>query len=128
MKCNKLFEMLDNLDSYALEEITIDFIQIFSVKPVVGIDLCNLPDKSFKIFSTNDIVIGYLYIRDEDCICSFNDFFDNYDDDSEKDKISKISVKYVDKDLLTIKVNWNSLFYRLDNEYNILLFMGEVLE
>lgn len=128
MKSNKLFEMLDNLDSYAVEdpneEITIDFIQVFSVKKGVEVDFCNLPDKSFKIFSVNDVTIGYIYFKDKDCICSFNNFFDNYDDDSEKNKISEISIQYVDRDLLTVKVHWNSLFYELDNGNNILLFMG----
>lgn len=131
MKSNKLLEMLDELDSYAAkdpnEEITIDFIQIFGVKKDVQVDLFNLPDKSFRIFSINDVVLGYLYVKSEDCICIFNDFFDTYDDDAEENKIREISIQYVDRKLLTIDVGWNSLFYQLDNGYYILLFMGTEL-
>ncbi len=126
---DKLLEMLDSLDSYSInnsnEEISIDFIQVFGIKKDVQVIFCNLPDKSFKMFSINDVVIGYLYFEDKDCICDFHNFFDNYDDDAETNRISKLLIQFVDKDLFRIKVHWNSLFYELDDNHSIILFAGE---
>lgn len=132
MKSNKLFERLDNLDSYAVEDpnekITINCISIFSKKTSLQVNLSNLPDKSLKIFNVNDIMFGYVYFQDSNCIGSYTKFFDNFNNDSESDKISRISIKYENGDLLTVRVHWNSLIYKLDNDYSILLFMGVLLE
>ncbi len=131
MKSNKLFEMLDKLDSYAIkdekEEITIDHISIFSEKRNLRVDLSHLPSKTFKIFSVNDIVLGFIYFRYDDCTSGSIESFDKFNDDSETDNISKLVIQYKNGDLLTIRVHWNSLIYELDNEYFILLFAGEEL-
>lgn len=128
MKNNKLFEMLDNLDSYALnnpnEEVTISNLTIFSKKKNLQVGLTRLPDKSLKIFNVNDFIFGYIYFQDSDCLGSCTDFFDNFSDDSESDKISRVSIEYENGDILIVIVNWNSLIYELDGGYNILLFMG----
>lgn len=132
MKSNKLFERLDNLDSYAVEdpneEITISKISMFNKKKNLEVSLLLLPDKSLKIFSVNDIVIGYLYFKDSDCESCYNGFFDNFNADADKDKIGMIQIKYPSRDLVQVNVGWNSLIYKLDNDYNILLFMGVLLE
>ena len=121
--------MLDSLDSYEIndtnEDITIDFIQVFGIKKDVQVIFCNLPDKSFKMFSVNDVIIGYLYFEDKDSICDFHNFFDNYDDDAEKDRVSKLLIEFVNKDPLSIKIYWNSLFYELDDNHFIMLFAGQ---
>lgn len=126
---SKLLKMLDSLDSYEIndtnEDITIDFIQVFGIKKDVQVIFCNLPDKSFKMFSVNDVIIGYLYFEDKDCICDFHNFFDNYDDDAEKDRVSKLLIEFVNKDPLSIKIYWNSLFYELDDNHFIMLFAGQ---
>ncbi len=131
MKSNKLFEMLDKLDSFAIkdekEEITIDHLSVFSEKRSLRVDLPHLPSKSFKIFSVNDVVIGFIYFRYDDCTGGNSEFFDNFNDDSETDNINKLVIQYKNGDLLTIRVHWNSLIYELDNEYFILLFAGEEL-
>lgn len=128
MNSNKLFEKLDKLDSYTVgdpnEEITISKISLFNKNKNLEINLLLLPDKSLKIFNVNDIVIGYLYFKDSDCESSYNEFFDSFNADADKDKISIIKIKYPDKDLVQVNVSWNSLIYELDSGYNILLFMG----
>jgi len=131
MKSNKLFEMLDKLDSYAIkdekEEITIDCISVFSDKRNLQVDLSHLPSKSFKVFSVNDITLGFIYFRYDDCTGGNNEFFDNFNDDSETNNINKLVIQYKNGNVLTVKVHWNSLIYELDNEYFILLFVGEEL-
>ncbi len=128
MNSNKLFEKLDKLDSYTVgdpnEEITISKISLFNKNKNLEINLLLLPDKSLKIFNINDIVIGYLYFQDSDCESCFNEFFDSFNTDADKDKISIIKIKYPAKDLVQVNVSWNSLIYELDSGYNILLFMG----
>ena len=128
MNSNKLFEKLDKLDSYTIgdpnEEITISKISLFNKNKNLEINLLLLPDKSLKIFNINDIVIGYLYFQDSDCESCFNEFFDSFNTDADKDKISIIKIKYPAKDLVQVNVSWNSLIYELDCGYNILLFMG----
>lgn len=128
MNSNKLFEKLDKLDSYTVgdpnEEITISKISLFNKNKNLEINLLLLPDKSLKIFNINDIVFGYLYFQDSDCESCYNEFFDNFNTDADKDKISTIKIKYPAKDLVQVNVSWNSLIYELDSGYNILLFMG----
>ena len=51
-------------------------------------------------------------------------FFDSFNTDADKDKISTIKIKYPAEDLVQVNVSWNSLIYELDSGYNILLFMG----
>ncbi len=128
MKSNRLFEKLDKLDSYTVEdpneEITVDCIQIFSRKKRLCVDLYDLPDKSLKIFNVNDVILGYIYFQKSNCNNAYDELFGNFNNDSESDKISKVSIHYVNEDLMTINVSWNSLIYELDSGYNILLFMG----
>ena len=112
---NKLFEMLDKLDSFVTtEEIGIDFIEVYNSKNELQID----------IFSVPDIVVGYLYFdKDKNCVWSYRD--EEFGNDNRKNKINKISVQYENGDFIDVRVNWNSLFYELDSGNSILLFMGE---
>ena len=122
---NKLFEMLDKLDSFVTtEEIGIDFIEVYNGKNELQIDIFSVPNNSFKLFSVPDIVVGYLYFdKDKNCVWSYRD--EEFGNDDRKNKINKISVQYENGDFIEVRVNWNSLFYELDSGNSILLFMGE---
>lgn len=126
---SKLFETINNLDNYVLEdekdEITIEKVHIIADKSDIELVLSNLPDKSLKLFYNDNTVIGYLYFDDIERIGTFNYYYKNFDDDCNNDKIGLIIVKYVNEDEFLCNVRWNSLFYQLDDEHYILLFLGE---
>ena len=125
---SKLFETINNLENYVLEdkseEITIEKVHIIADRPDIELVLSNLPDKSLKLFYTDSTVIGYLYFEDLDYRTMLDNFFKYYDDDCNSDKIGLIIVKYTNGEEFLCNVYWNSLFYKLNEEHYILLFLG----
>ena len=124
---NKLFEMLDKLDSFVTtEEIGIDFIEVYNSKNELQIDIFSVPNNSFNFFSFSFFFFCYFYFyKYKNCFWSFRVVV--FGNDNRKNKINKISVQYENGDFIDVRVNWNSLFYELDSGNSILLFMGEKL-
>ena len=59
---NKLFEMLDKLDSFVTtEEIGIDFIEVYNGKNELQIDIFSVPNNSFKFLIL--LLVIYILIK-----------------------------------------------------------------